>query len=83
MKKLIGGGLMALTIGLGAIQAPVASAAESYNDDTVGQFIAMVNYETERWGLAHVPVYVRDLGDDTIIAGTQYGAITINRPGRS
>jgi hypothetical protein len=78
VKKLIGAGLAALALGLSAtVLAPTASAAV-INQDSVAQFIATVNYESDRYGTGPVRVYVADLGDDTVIAQTQYGAITVN-----
>ena len=61
----------------GTAAAPHASAA-AVNDETVSQFVETVNREADRYGLGYVSVTVADLGDDTIIAGTQYGAITLN-----
>ena len=76
-KRWIVGGLTAIAALSTVALAPAASAAE-VNSDTVTQFVAMVNYEAARYGMSPVSVYVNDLGDDTIVAGTQYGAITLN-----
>lgn len=79
MRKLIVGGLTALAVGLsGQVLTPTAQAAA--DQDTVAQFVAAVNAEADRWGLSPIQVSVANLGDDSIVAGTQYGVITLNLP---
>jgi hypothetical protein len=79
VKKLIGGGLAALALGLSAtVLAPTASAAAVINQDTVAQFIATVNYESDRYGTGYVSVRVGEMDDPRAIAETDGYTITLN-----
>jgi hypothetical protein len=75
MKKLIGGGLTALAIGL--VVTPVAHA-DSYNRETVAQFIATVNATAAKYGTGAIAVRVEHFDDGTTLAQTTDSGIVIN-----
>ena len=78
MKRLIGGGLTALAIGLAPLALAPSASASGYDQDTVGQFVDTVNAEANRFGTGHVPVYVEYIADSDIIAQSNGSAITFN-----